>query len=220
MSGKKRNRRARLLAGAAVLLVLVAVLVVAQKKSADYEASESSGSGTLMDLTADRIKSIAYTKTGSDEVAFTRSEGQWSADGDAAFPVDQTKANTLASTMTGVSVTKKMENVRDPAQYGLDKPSYTVQLTDTDGKKTMIAVGSVNDTTNDVYVYLNDDSSTVYAVSTGLLTDLDYDLSYFKETSDSGASSAAEAALSQTEPAVSAEEPEDSPAETASSAES
>ena len=113
-----------------------------------------------------------------------------------------------------------MENVRDPAQYGLDKPSYTVQLTDTDGKKTMIAVGSVNDTTNDVYVYLNDDASTVYAVSTGLLTDLDYDLSYFKETSDSGASSAAEAALSQTEPAVSAAEPEDSPAETASSAES
>ncbi|MDO4805061.1 MAG: DUF4340 domain-containing protein [Lachnospiraceae bacterium] len=163
------KKKIMVLAGAVVLLaVLVGVyFVVNGKADAEKEAAE-----TLLDLTADRIQAISWTPEGGDALSFHRVDGQWSYDGDKDFKVDQTAMNTVCSGVTGITLYQTMEDVTDLAQYGLDTPEYMLEITDTEGKTTEIAIGADNEAVSSLYVYKDGDKSKVYAVMASLKTSI------------------------------------------------
>ncbi len=199
---KKRHRMTVLLVSAALLIVLLTVLIAVRKKAEAYMAAESdSGSEVLFDISANDIAKISYTPDGGSEVAFTRNDTdsvdsagaavtEWTSDSSPDFTVDQDKVDTLAASITGITVTQVISDVTDLGQYGLDKPLYTGAYTLKDGTSVTFTIGSTNETASVTYVLKDGDTSTVYAVSTGLTSEMTKTLNDYAP--DSTASSTAE----------------------------
>ena len=177
---KKRN----LLIGLTILIALIAVLFAVRHFSSQYEAKQAVRD-MLLPYTADRIIAVSY-QTPSSAASYVRDNGVWrdtaapagddseeSSSSDPDSGTDsadnlQLKAGEMAASVTGVRLYQTLENVTDPGLYGLDDPRCVIFVTDSDGKVTKISVGNDNDTTSTVYCCLDDDTGTVYAVSTSL----------------------------------------------------
>ena len=166
---RSRQRRSLLVVLAAVLAILTGAWFALARSGAVRE-NGMDGMEVLTDLTADRIAGIRYQAAGSEPVAFTRVDGRWQLAGGAeqAAAIDQVAVSALASSLTGVRLYRTITDVTDLKQYGLDKPRYQVEITDTSGAVTRITVGAYNETVGKLYCLLGDDRETVYAVSPAL----------------------------------------------------
>ena len=182
---RSRQRRSLLVVLAAVLAILTGAWFALARSGAVRE-NGTDGIEVLTDLTADQIAGIYYQAAGSGPVAFTRINGQWHLDGGAdqtaalgGSPsdqaaalkddaIDQAAVSALASSLTGVRLYQTITDVTDLKQYGLDRPQYQVEITDTSGNVTRITVGAYNETAGKLYCLLGDDRETVYAVSPAL----------------------------------------------------
>jgi len=76
---------------------------------------------------------------------------------------DQTKAVGMMSNLASLTAIEKFDTDK-LSDYGLDKPSYTMTLTDSAGKTYVVKVGSKATTSPRYYVQINDDTKTVYLV--------------------------------------------------------
>src|SRR6185503_11463126 len=76
---------------------------------------------------------------------------------------DQTKAVGMMSNLASLTAIEKFETDK-LADYGLDKPKYTMTLTDSAGKTYTVKVGNKATTTPRYYVLTNDDTKNVYLV--------------------------------------------------------
>ena len=182
---RSRQRRSLLVVLAAVLAIITGAWFALARSGAVRE-NGTDGIEVLTDLTADQIAGIYYQAAGSGPVAFTRINGQWHLAGGAdqtaalggspsdqavAFKddaIDQAAVSALASSLTGVRLYQTITDVTDLKQYGLDRPQYQVEITDTSGNVTRITVGAYNETAGKLYCFLGDDRETVYAVSPAL----------------------------------------------------
>ncbi len=81
---------------------------------------------------------------------------------------DQTKAVGMMSNLASLTAVEKFETDK-LADYGLDKPKYTMTLTDSDGKTYSVKVGNKATTTPRYYVLMNDDTKTVYLVQNSIV---------------------------------------------------
>ncbi len=81
---------------------------------------------------------------------------------------DQTKAVGMMSNLASLTAIEKFETDK-LADYGLDKPKYTMALTDSDGKTYSVKVGNKATTTPRYYVLVNDDIKTVYLVQNSIV---------------------------------------------------
>lgn len=187
---------------AVALVVLLALWAVLKNTAGEEDASSSSGAaedGTvLLGGTSDEVQRIEWTADGQtlaleqvkDETAdassaadssassaSSSSEGAestlWIWPDDTTLPVNQTKAASLASTLNGLTASRYLGADRDPADYGLDSPRFSVTLTTGEDAATLL-VGDVNDTTGDVYVMLEGDSG-IYTVASDFTADFPTD---------------------------------------------
>ena len=149
---RSRQRRNLLIVLAVLLAVLTGVWFGLTRSGSVHE-SGMDGIEVLTDLTADQIAGVYYQAAGSEPVAFTRIDGQWHWAGDAEQEtalkdntIDQAAVSALASSLTGVRLYQTITDVTDLKQYGLDEPQYQVEITDTSGAVTRIAVGAYNET--------------------------------------------------------------------------
>lgn len=208
---KKKSRLTSLILALAVLVLALAVFLIVQKRATAYNDAQSAASekDTLFDVSVDQIEKVSYTSSGSEELSFTRNTESteeisgdvasdsssaasettvWTCDQHPDAVLDSTKVGALASSLTGVSITQEMDGVTDLGQYGLDKPAVTGSFTTRDGKTTAFAIGSTNSAASVVYVYLNDDKATVYAVSTGLTSYMNQTIDKYLPDSSAAAS--------------------------------
>lgn len=183
---------------AAALAALCIVFVVVKQRADAYEEKESEDSTeTVFDITADQIDEITYTTADGTELQFTKDDdGNWTDKSDGTV-LDQTKVGTLASSFTGVSLTQKITDVSDLSEYGLDSPVYTCSFTDSDGTTTKFYLGNTNDTASVIYLYIDGDPSTVYAVSTGITSQIESKTSMDDYLPDSTASDSVSEASSE-----------------------
>lgn len=187
---------------AVALVVLLALWAVLKNTAGEQDASSSSGAaedGTvLLGGSSDEVKRIEWTADGQtlaleqakDETAdassaadssassaSSSSEGAestlWIWPDDTTLPVNQTKAASLASTLNGLTASRYLGADRDPADYGLDNPRFSVTLTTGEDAATLL-VGDVNDTTGDVYVMVEGDSG-IYTVASDFTADFPTD---------------------------------------------
>jgi len=187
---------------AVALVVLLALWAVLKNTAGEQDASSSSGAaedGTvLLGGSSDEVKRIEWTADGQtlaleqakDETAdassaadssassaSSSSEGAestlWIWPDDTTLPVNQTKAASLASTLNGLTASRYLGADRDPADYGLDNPRFSVTLTTGEDAATLL-VGDVNDTTGNVYVMVEGDSG-IYTVASDFTADFPTD---------------------------------------------
>ena len=175
---RKKKRMKMLLVWCLILTVLAAVLFFVRKKTSVWE-KESSAPDLLNDLTVTDIESFEIVKSEGDTLSFSLDDGKWqldASDGEhlSSDQIDQTKAGAAAASLTGVRLVQTLEHPGELSEYGLEEPSYTVTVRKKSGESIRMAVGNTNDMTGDVYLYLDDDPSRIYAVSSSVLASLQY----------------------------------------------
>lgn len=139
--------------------------------SGTERAMEVPDSGTASAVSGSESTEESLSASSSAESG-TTTEMAWVDPSDPDRDLDETTCGTLASSLTGVSITQTLTDVDNLSEYGLDNPSYVVEITFTDGSTKKITIGDTNSVSGTVYCYLDDDTATVYAVSTSITTNL------------------------------------------------
>lgn len=164
---KKKKWLMPLLCLAVLLLLLCVYFAMKNQNSEPKGQDEQTDEVKVTDMESGDITSVEFELEG-DKVSFTKNEDSWTMDKDTELPLDSTKITSLVSGFSSLTAGKKLSDISDLKEYGLDEPQNYVSLTLKDGSVTTVYVGNKNSTTSNTYVYLNDDKNTVFTVSKDL----------------------------------------------------
>ena len=150
----------------------------------DAAAEGTSAEGTSAEGTSAAEPVYEY----SSEVAYdlVLENGAWYLASDKSLEVDQDSVASLISKVATVTSNKEIAGVTDFAQYGLDHPSLSIEITLNDGTKTTIYVGDYNSVSSLYYARIGD-SANVYMITATLSTSFGVEGSSFEKV-DSSAS--------------------------------
>ena len=156
-----------------ILLAVVAGAVVLLRSGQAEDADSSSEVATILETEADQITSLEWT-AGDASFALQRTETDDSSSGDGwdypaneALPLDGSVGDDLADLMAGLTAARTLDAPENAADYGLDAPRLTVTVGTDAGSHTLL-VGSVNETTGDVYIQMLD-TQTVYTLESDIV---------------------------------------------------
>ncbi len=119
-------------------------------------------------------------------LTLSEQDGAWQMEGDGAFPLDQDQAGEYAQLLTALSATRRITGGAQLADYGLETPSFTVEVTLDGGQQVSLEMGDYNSLTGEYYLK-RDDQEDIYTVESSLadLFDIEKtDLARLIDTSD------------------------------------
>lgn len=156
-----------------ILLAVVAGAVVLLRSSQGEDADSSSEVATILETEADQITSLEWT-AGDASFALQRTETDdssssagWDYPANEALPLDGSVGDDLADLLAGLTAARTLDAPENAADYGLDAPRLTVTVGTDAGSHTLL-VGSVNETTGDVYIQMLD-TQTVYTLESDIV---------------------------------------------------
>lgn len=158
-----------------LLLGVLAVVCAAAFAVTRYQAEQERISNTdevVLELDPDTVDSLSWSCDG-ESLAFHK-DGSWLYDEDGAFPVDEEKVQSLLEDFQALGAAFIIEDVTDYAQYGLDDPVCTIDITAGDAAY-QITLGDYS--TMDSQRYLSIGDGNVYLVEDDPLEDFDIPLS-------------------------------------------
>lgn len=174
--------RTLIIAGVAVLaligLLLGLLFLLPGKEGEETSTTASSSTITMLDKSTD-----ADGKTVSDpvskvvirrgELAYTISpdeEGQLLVEGFEDLPVNTSALSTLTSNLATMTASRKVaDNAENAADYGLDDPQATAEITYADGTTATVELGNENPVKDGYYVRVSTDEA-IYIAGSGLST--------------------------------------------------
>lgn len=175
------NRGTLVLLVASVVVILAVLLLNNQPASAPAPTPEATAEGAgpvFPDLTQDEVVRVeASSGDGAQKTVLTKDDGgAWTvaeATNASALATDQTKVANIAQTLaTLVSTDRFALGEQQAADFGLDAPTHTFVLTDSDNQTHTLKIGSKSPTTPRYYTFVNDNTATVYVVQQSTVDDL------------------------------------------------
>ncbi len=164
----------KLLIALCVLAAALIVLFVVRGRASAPGNDETEERESLIDLEAADMRQIRISAAGGETDIYSRedADSDWVYASDENIEINSAGVDEIAAGAAGVVIYQKMDAVTDLTQYGLDEDNVTVraEITDDEGNTISITVGAQNASTGNYYVYLNDDTATVYAVSSSIGT--------------------------------------------------
>ncbi len=156
-----------------VLLTGAYLVLKNNNEKAEQEAAEEDGTEPILTISPDEVRSVSFQIDGSS-ATFSRTDDtdNWSLAEDADFPVDSSPITNMLEYLAPLGAVRTLTDTAALSEYGLDAPQNTIIVTTQDGTETTIALGNTNNSTGDDYIMLNDDSSTLYTISTELRSSL------------------------------------------------
>lgn len=165
----QRAKRIYLLLG--VLAVVCAAAFAVSRYQEEQERIRNTDE-VVLEVDPDTVDSLSWTCEG-ESLAFHK-DGSWLYDEDSAFPVDEEKVQALLENFQALGAAFIIEDVTDYAQYGLDDPVCTIDITAGD-TAYQITLGDYS--TMDSQRYLSTGDGNVYLVEDDPLEDFDIPLS-------------------------------------------
>lgn len=167
---EKKTKKLVLMIG--ILLLLLAVLFGIQfwnqKQEEKQEKETEAAKVYVTDL--GEISEVSYD-VGNGEFTFAKRGDTWIYTEDSDFPLKQSIPEEIADTFGRLEAERELKDGDELEEYGLDKPVYTVKLTTTEGKSTVLDFGNTMD---DSYYLKAEGSDTVYTVPATVLSNLQY----------------------------------------------
>ena len=160
------------------IVVLLAVLLAAciatfaVSRYEEYREEIQNSDAVILEIDPDTVTALSWSYD-ETSLSFHKDE-TWQYDGDAAFPVDADKITDLLDRFSQFGVSFIIENVEDYAQYGLDEPTCTIDLTAGDTGYT-IKLGDFSQMDEERYVDIGD--GNVYLVSDDPMDQFEVELS-------------------------------------------
>lgn len=155
-----------------VVLVAVSGLTFGVMQYQEVKENIQNTDQVILEIPTDSVQTLSWTYD-SDTLSFHR-DGDWVYDGDEAFPVDENQMENLLEPFTALGASFVIEDVEDYAQYGLEEPVCTIDLTCDQGSY-QIKLGSFS--TMDEKRYLSLGDGKVYLVDHDPLEEYDAQLS-------------------------------------------
>ena len=101
--------------------------------------------------------------------SFTKLDGAWQYDGDAAFPASSEELDALAEQLGAVDALRTIDDPESLSAYGLDNPALEFSVRGADGQTAVLLLGN----TGDGYCYAKrEDAGVIYTVDAALSDDL------------------------------------------------
>ena len=164
------NKQKKLLAMLAALVLVSAVTVMVVRREETKEKIKNTPA-TVLEWSD--ISAVSWSYEGNS-YAFQKTDDTWAYPEDTAFPVDQEKMEDLLEQFGDLGAAFTIEDVEDYGQYGLDKPSCTITLTQ--GEETVtLELGDYSKMDAQRYASLGD--GNVYLLSHDPVEDFDIGLS-------------------------------------------
>lgn len=174
------NQKKKLLILCAVMVVLLAAFLIIKTSNdaaeaeqlaiEEQEALDSIIYVSEMDSTT--VTEVSWTYT--DTMAFELVEDVWAYGDDNAFPLDTSYVTAVVAGFSTVVADRELTAEEGLDSYGLETPLYEVALTDSTGTTNTFYIGNV--TSDDTYYVTMNDKSSVYTVSSDVVTTMMYGL--------------------------------------------
>lgn len=155
----------------ALVLVSGAALAVILLSPEGEEAEEDPGVSVLS-LDADSVTQLGWT-CGEERLSFLLEDDTWVYAGDSTFPLSTSRVESALTALCGLTASRAIEGAEDLAQYGLEEPACTVEVTAGD-TTTQLLIG--DETTMGGERYLSTGDGSVYLVDEGFLDHFQYGL--------------------------------------------
>ncbi len=164
MKNKKVIYLAVLIAVTAAFVVAWFVMKNANDAENDKESEETETSVSIRpEVEKEDVVAIEYTNE-SGTFSFERnSDGDWVYNSDANFPLNQTKPNSMATTLANLEASREIVD-GDEDSFGFDNPTVTVKATYSDGSEINALIGDSNDFYDGKYYFKDVDSGKIYLV--------------------------------------------------------
>ena len=175
-----------------IILVLLAVFAAGYfglkhyNKVQDDKASKDTY--TVLTLDKSAITEMKITNTNGD-IDLVKKDDTWVLASDESQKLDQDTISTMLEDVEKITANNKIDKVTDFDQYGLKTPSITVTVTTSDGKQTVVNLGSYSEAASRYYCRIGEDT-TVYLVASEI------DTAFNKSSSDLAAQSSADSSSS------------------------
>lgn len=155
----KKQMRNLCIAAAAFIVLGGAYIALAGRQS---DEEQSVAIGQLADLNA---TDLTYSNA-QGQWHLTKTDDAWTDAEDAACPINSDSVQDFVDEIQKMTADRTLDTPDDDADYGLDDPDYTIELSD--GSETVTVTASVQDTVT----YLKS-GDTVYATTASLPEGLD-----------------------------------------------
>lgn len=161
------KKSVKLVIAVVVLLAAVGIFWGVQNKGPKDEAEETE---YITAADSGDIYKYSYTNDGKVYTFTCDSEDGWSYDGDKDFNLDGSKLSVVIQNLWKTSIVRTLEDTDEESfeEFGLSDPAGEITVTMKDGSTETFHIGNTNSTVGAVYLYENDDTSTVYLVSTDI----------------------------------------------------
>lgn len=171
-----------------ILLVLMLGIVAAGWFGAGQLAQKEAVVETVQAIQVLDGASVTSMSFEASDGPLTLSEqdGAWQMEGDGAFPLDQDQAGEYAQLLASLTATCRITGGAQLADYGLETPAFTVEVTLDGGQQVSLEMGDYNSLTGEYYLK-RDDQEDIYTVESSLadLFDIEKtDLARLIDTSD------------------------------------
>lgn len=140
-----------------VLLGVLAVLCAAVFAVSHYQEKQEqikTGGEVILSIPADSVSAVSWSIV-DGSLSFTKEDGVWHYDDDAAFPVDEEVLADMLAPLEAFSASFIIEDASNYSQYGLDDPVCTVTLT-ADGEEKTIKLGDLSKMDEQRYFSIGD----------------------------------------------------------------
>ena len=129
----------------------------------------------ITELDAASVEALTFEYS-AESNSFVKEDGTWLYEEDKTLEIEQEKIEAMAEAFSNLAAESKIEGVTDLAQYGLEEPFRTLSFT-AGGVEYTWHIGNMNDLTSVYYMYDAADSSTVYTIGSGFLSNFNYGIS-------------------------------------------
>ncbi len=157
--------------------------VATEEASATEETTDAAADVSAEGTSTETPAEVQYEYTSEVAYDLVLENGAWVLASDKTVELDQDSVTYLLSNLATVTSNKEITGVTDFAQYGLDHPSLTIEVTVNDGTNTSIYIGDYNSVSSMYYVRIGD-SANVYLITSTLNASFGVDSSSFKKVEE------------------------------------
>ena len=152
-----------------VLVVLVGAILAVNLLTPEETVEDTTI--TLFSMEPSEAAQISWTYDG-ETMHFMKLSDTWLYAEDSSFPLDSSYINAMLETLSQVTATRKLENVGNLSEYGLDDPVCVINL-QTD-EEVEFAIGNLSAIGDSRYLSMGD--GNVYLVDGAILNNFSYTL--------------------------------------------
>lgn len=162
----KRSMKTLILLG--VLALFIGGYYLVSSLTQTQSVTEEEGAFALSDITLDTLAGMSWTRDETEYHFVQNEEGLWEKSDDAAFPVNQEALEALAEDLTGLEATRRLENVGELADYGLEEPVFSLTAQLSDGSSLTYAMGDETAFADGYYMSVSNEEGVLYIVEDSL----------------------------------------------------